>query len=441
MGDIDVLEQLIKIAKLKGVMADAMVTHTMKKSVSCRMQKLENTETTDELNISLRVIIGKKHACIATNQLKDLHGLFDRAVIMARSSTEDPYISLPVFENQADVQLNSLSIFDPTNLSQEELIDNAKDVEESALSYDKVYNSEGSYSEYVKTNILLANTNDFISSYKKSSFCTSISVIAKDGNSMEQGSDYSLVCNLQDLKSPQKIGKLAAERAVKRLHPKKVRTCQVPVVFDPQVSGNLLQAFVNAINGVGISNGVSFLKDKMWKEIFNKSVTIIDDPTMSGAISSYPFDDEGNASTKLCLVDNGKLNSWLLDTHSANKLHLASTGHANRSKDGNIKPSHSNLYMKAGNLSPDYIIKQVKKGIYVTDIFGFGSNIVTGDYSHGASGFWIEDGEISTPINEFTIASSMEDMFMNLLPANDLQFTRLINAPTIVVAKMTVAGR
>ena len=441
MNSLDVLEKLMKMAKSKGVIADAIITQTTRKRVSYRMKKLENLETSHEENLSLRIIVGKKHSCISTNQTKNLRELFGQAIKVAEASPEDLHISLPKNELEKSSSLNSLSIFDSSTLSQEELINNAKIAEESALSYDKIANSMGAYSEFGSTTVFFANTNNFISSYRKSAFYNSISVIAKDGNSMEQGNDYSFTCNLKDLESASKIGKQAAERAIKKLHPKKVKTCKIPVIFDAQIAGSLLQGFANAVNGEAVSNGSTFLATKMQKQIFNKAVSIVDDPTMQSGIYSYPFDDEGVVGKELSLVKDGKLNNWLLDGYSANKLHLESTGHASRSKNGDIKPSHSNLYMKPGIFSPDHIISQIKRGILVSDVFGFGTNIITGDYSHGASGFWIEDGEISTPINEFTIASNMKDMFMNLVPANDLIFNRLINSPTLIVAEMTVAGK
>ncbi|MBQ4874614.1 MAG: TldD/PmbA family protein [Rickettsiaceae bacterium H1] len=441
MNSLDVLEKLMKIAKNKGVNADAMITQTKRNCVSYRMNRLENIETSYEENLCLRVITGKKCSSISTNQNSKLENLFEQALKAAKASPEDPHISLPKNTLKDDFNLNSLSIFDSNSLSQKNLIENAKLIEEAALSHGKINNSEGAYSEFSTNTISFANTNNFISSYRKSGFYNSISVIAKDGNSMEQGNDYSFTHNLKDLKKPHEIGNKAAERAIKKLHPKKVKTCKLPVVFDVQIAGSLLQGFAKAVNGEEVSNEASFLKKKMKKQIFNKGVTIIDNPTMKSGVCSYPFDDEGVIGKELLLVKDGKLNNWLLDNHSANKLNLNSTGHANRSKNGKIKPSHSNLYMKPGKFSPEYIISQIKKGILVTDIFGFGTNTITGDYSHGASGFWIEDGEVSTPINEFTIASNMKEMFLNLLPANDLQFNRLINSPTLVVAEMTIAGK
>ncbi len=442
METLNILEDLMRIAKDNGVSADALITHTKRKSVSCRMQKVESVENSSEINLSLRVIANKKHSCVSTNQISNLESLLKKTIEIAKASPEDPYITLPNETVQKkDIHLTSLAIFDNKTLSQDQLIEKAKVAEEAALSHEKIENSEGAYSEIQQKTVSFANTNDFIFSYKKSNFYNSVSVIAKDGNSMEQGNDYSFSCNLRSLKKAEEIGISAAERAVKKLNPKKIKTCKLPVVFDSKIAGSLLQGFATAVNGIEVSNGISFLKDKIQRPIFNKQVTIIDDPTMQGAVYSHPFDDEGTLSKKLTLVKNGKLNSWLLDRYSANKLHLTSTGHAHRSKNGRIKPINSNLYMETGQYSPDYIIAQIRKGILVVDIFGFGTNVITGDYSHGASGFLIENGEILYPINEFTIASNMKEMFMNLVPANDLSFDRLINSPTLVVTEMTIAGK
>ena len=422
MNNLDVLEKLMKMAKQAGVNADALITQTKKDSVSYRMGKLDTIEESYEENLCLRVIIGKKHSCVSTNQKFDLENLLKKTITIAKASPDDPYISLHKKTSNQITNLNSLSIFDSSSVSKEELVAIAKLTEESALSHNKIFNSDGAYSEFSTNTVSFANTNDFISSYSKSNFYNSISVIAKNGNSMEQGSDYSLTCNKKDINTPSKIGNNAAKRAIRKLNPKKVKTCKVPIVFDSQISGSLLQCFATAINGSEVSEEASFLSKKMQKQVFNKSVTIIDDSTMKNGICSYPFDDEGIVGKKICLVEDGKLKNWLLDEYSSKKLHLPSTGHAHRSKNGKITPSCSNIYIKPGNFSPDYIISKIKRGILIVDIFGFGTNIITGDYSHGASGFWIEDGEISSPINEFTIASNMQEMFMNILPANDLKF-------------------
>ncbi len=436
-SSVGVLEELMKIAKQKGVEADALITQTQRDSVSCRMQKINSIESSFEENICLRVMAGKRQACVSTNQAINIPMLFEKALTLAKASPEDPNVSLFV---DSEPELQSLSIFDTQTLTQEDLIDKAKCAEEIALSQDKIINSEGAESEVAKHTTFFGNSNGFISSYSRSSFYNSVSVIAKDKESMERGSDYSFVCNLNDLQKPEELGLKAATKAKRKLNPQKVKTSNMPVVFDSEVAGSLLKGFADAISGIAISNGTSFLAKKMQGRIFHNPVNIIDNPKMAKGVRSYPFDDEGVNSRKISLVKDGKLNNWLLDVYSANKLNLDPSGHSRRSKDGKIMPAYSNLYMEAGTVSPEFIISQINRGILVTDIFGFGTNIVTGDYSHGASGFLIEDGEVSVPVNEFTIASNMPEMFMSLLPANDLNFNRLINAPTIVIAKMTIAG-
>jgi PmbA protein len=257
---------------------------------------------------------------------------------------------------------------------------------------------------------------------------------------MERDYDYAHTRFGEDLESAIDVGKRAAERAVKRLNPRKVRTQSVPVFYDPRIAGSLLGHFSGAISGSAIARGVSFLKDKMGKQVFGENITIIDDPHRKRGLRSKPFDGEGVANRHTTLIEAGRLTTWLLDSASARQLGLQTTGHAARGTGGPPSPSPTNLYMAAGSLSPEELMEDVKQGFYVTELIGMGVNGVTGDYSRGAAGFWIENGELTYPVSEVTIAGNLKDMYLHLTPANDLVFRYGTDAPTLRVDGMTVAG-
>lgn len=257
---------------------------------------------------------------------------------------------------------------------------------------------------------------------------------------MERDYDYSSARYSADLRKPEDVGKRAGERAIARLNPRQVSSQKVPVVFDQDSASGLLGHFAGAISGASIARGVSFLKDKMGANIFTPGIDIIDDPHRIRGLRSKPFDGEGVGNAKQLLIENGVLKCWLLDTASARQLGLTSNGHAARGTGGPPSPSTTNLYMAPGKLSHDELIADIKQGIYVTELMGFGVNGVTGDYSRGAAGFWIENGKIAYPVSGVTIAGNLKDMFRNLTPANDLEFRHGTNAPTVRVEGMTLAG-
>ena len=258
---------------------------------------------------------------------------------------------------------------------------------------------------------------------------------------MERDYDFTSARFVADLTDAEVLGGNAASYALARLKPRKIATCQVPVVYDPRVSKSLLGSFAGAINGSSISRGTSFLKDEMGKAIFVPGISIIDDPHRKRGLSSRPFDSEGLANRKMALVEKGVLKGWLLDMRSANKLGLTPTGNASRSLSSPPSPGSTNLYMEPGALSPKELISDIKSVFYVTETFGMGVNLVTGDYSQGASGFWIENGEKAYPVSEVTVAGRLQDMFKAMTPANDLEFRYGTNAPTLRIESMTVAGK
>jgi PmbA protein len=268
-----------------------------------------------------------------------------------------------------------------------------------------------------------------------------MTAIAGEGTAMERDYDYSTALHAADLETPEKIGRTAGERSVERLNPRKVESKRIPVVFDRRVSGSLVSHLASAINGAAVARRTSFLKDKLQKRIFKRGISIIDDPLRRRGLRSRPFDAEGVATKPLAVVQDGMLISWLLDCGTARELRLVSTGHAQRGVSSSPAPSPSNLHLAPGEEAPEALIEDIEEGFYVTDLIGSGVNLVTGDYSRGASGFWITHGQRTYPVSEVTVAGNLIEIFQNLLPANDLEFRFGTNAPTVRVEGLTVAGR
>jgi len=258
---------------------------------------------------------------------------------------------------------------------------------------------------------------------------------------MERDYDYSSTVHGADLDDPAAVGRRAGERAVRRLNPRKAATAKVPVIIDQRLAGGLLRSFAGAINGSSIARGTSFLKDRMGDRIFPQGINIVDDALQPRGLASKPFDAEGLASGRTLLVQDGVLKSWVLDLYAARKLGLSSTGHASRGTGGPPSPSTTNLYLEPGRQSPAELIREIGQGLLVTEMIGTGVNLLTGDYSRGAAGFWIERGEIAYPVSEITVAGNLKDMFLALTAAADLVFRAAVNAPTLMIEGMTVAGR
>jgi len=267
-----------------------------------------------------------------------------------------------------------------------------------------------------------------------------MTAIAGDGTAMERDYDYSSTLHASDLENAQTIGRRAGERAVKRLNPRKVATRRVPVVFDSRISGSLVSHLASAANGASIARQTSFLREKLGEKIFASGIDIVDDPLRPRGLRSRPFDAEGVAGRRRMLVEDGVLKTWILDCATARELDLETTGHAQRGVSSTPSPSASNLHLVAGSKSPDQLIGEIEDGFYITDMIGMGVNLVTGDYSRGASGFWIENGERTYAVSEVTIAGHLSEIFAGLVPANDLVFRYGTNAPTLRVEGMTVAG-
>lgn len=449
--DPSLLTELLKTARACGADgADAVLFETTNISISQRMGKPEGIERSENSALGLRVFVRKENgesgqANVSSTDFEQnsLRELAKRAVAMAKIAPADTDSALaPAALYSKDIV--DLNLLDPVEPSANWLLEQCAVAEDTALNAEGITNSEGADASYSRSRVSLAIAGndgaEFTGSYEGSNFSISVSVLAGSGTTMERDYDFTTSRHRSDLGSARDIGISAADRALKRLNPRKVSSCQVPVVFDPRVSKSLLSIFSSSISGAAIARRASFLKDSLNSQIFAGGIRIIDDPHLLRGFSSRPFDMEGVANKKMALVEDGILQSWLLDIRTANKLKMHTTGHASRGISSPPSPSSTNLYMEAGKLSAQELISDIKSGLYLTETFGMGINTITGDYSQGAAGFWIENGEIAYPVSEITIAGNLKDMFLGLTPANDLTFRYSTNAPTIRVENMTVAG-
>ena len=442
VNQLDLLAKLLDLAKKEGAeSADALVFDATSIEVAQRLgapEKLERAESTD---MGLRVFIGKQQAIVSSTDHSDsaLREMAERAVAMAKVAPEDPWCGIAEPSEIANT-LAEMDSFDPVEPETQNLIDMAKEAEDAARAVKGVTNSEGAEAGYSRARIALSATNGFAQDYSVTSHSFSVSVLAGAGTTMERDYDFTSAVYAEDLKSPADIGRSAGERAVSRINPQKKKTSHVPVVYDWRASSSLLGHLTGAINGAGIARGTSFLKEMMGEQIFNKNITIHDDPHRRRGLSSKPFDGEGIATTPKKIIENGKLTTWLLDLASARQLGLSTTGNAARGTSGPPSPASTNVYMEAGELSVKELISDIEEGFLVNELIGMGINGVTGDYSRGASGFWIKNGEITYPVSEMTIAGNLKDMFASLTPANDLEFRYGTDAPTLRIDGMTVAG-
>jgi len=432
---------LVEAAKRAGAdAADAVAVRSRSKGVTVRLGKVESTEASESDDISLRVFVGKRVASVSATAASDPASLAERAVAMAKVSPEDPYQGL-ADETLLAKDTVDLDLFDPTDLSADQLREAALEAEQAALAVKGVTNSGGSSASAGLGGMVLATSHGFVGHYAATRFSRSVSAIAGEGTGMERDYDYSAVRHRADLADPDAIGRSAGERAIRRLNPRKVDTRKVPVVFDPRTAGSFPSYLASAANGQSVARKTSFLREKLGQRVFREGVGIIDDPLRRRGLRSRPFDGEGVAARPLILVEDGILASWLLDTATAAELGLKTTGHASRGTGGPPSPGPTNLHLAAGTASPAEMIAAIKDGLYVTDMIGSGVNMVTGDYSRGCSGYWIENGALAYPVAEITIAGNLVDMFANLTPASDLVFRYGTDAPTVLIEGLTVAGR
>jgi len=437
-----ILGRLLDAAKAAGAdAADALFVEGVSSSVSYRLGKLEDVERAESYDLGLRVFAGSKVAFISTTDFSDaaLAALPGRAMTMARLAPEDRFAGLAPQDRLAR-DVPQLDLEDPAEPSAETLIERARAVEGAALAVPGVTNSEGGGASFSRSAVALATSTGFYGRYAGTSHGIGVAVLAGEGTGMERDYDHASARHAGDLRDAADIGRSAGEKAVKRLNPRSMKSQTVPVVFHPDEAAGLVGHFAGAISGAAIARGVSFLKDRMGQRIFAPGIAIIDDPHRKRGLRSKPFDGEGVANARRALIEDGILTTWLLDCASARQLGLETTGHAARGTGGPPSPSSTNLYLQAGTMAVKDLIADIKQGFYVTELMGMGVNGVTGDYSRGAAGFWIENGEIAFPVSEVTIAGNLKDMFARLTPASDLEFRHGTNAPTVRIEGMTLAG-
>ncbi len=440
---LTLLSDLIADARKAGAdEADAIVVDGTSVSITHRLGKLEQLERSEGGDVGLRVLIGKRQAIVSSaDRSRDaLKELVERAVAMAKTVPEDEFVGL-ARADQLAASLPKLDICDDREVSAETLIAKAHACEDAARAVKGVTNSDGASAAWGRTQVAIAASNGFQRSYASSGSSLSVSVLAGTAETgMETDYDYSSAVYFDDLRGPEDIGRTAGERAVKKLNARKVASQKVPIIFDPRVARGLVGTFLSAINGAAIARGTSFLKDAMNTAVFAPGIRIIEDPHRDRGLRSKPCDAEGLPNMKRDLIDAGVLTTWILDLRSARQLKLDPTGHASRGPGGPPSPSTTNVYLAAGATTPAALMSDIKQGFYVTDLVGQGINMVTGDYSRGAVGFWIENGQLAYPVSEVTVAGNLKDMFKQVTPADDLDMRFGIDAPTVRIDGMTVAG-
>ena len=440
--NLDLAQKIIDLALSLGAdSADAVVGESASLNVSCRLGQLEDTERSESRELGLRAIIGQQQAFVSGTAVdaEALQRLAEHAVEMAKATPADRYCGLAPAERLAS-KLPSLDLADDHEPSAAELQTMAQETEDTARAMAGITNSEGAGAAWGRGTTALVTSHGFAGSYSSTNFSLSCSVVAGTGENMERDYASHSARHFEDLDTPETIGTRTGERTLARLNPRKLESMKMPVVYDTRVSASLLGHLSAAISGSAIARGTSFLRDAMGTQIMSAGLNVIDEPHRLRGLRSAAFDGEGLSPETLNLVQDGVLQSWLLDSTTARQLELESNARAARGVGGPPSPSATNLYLAAGTQDVAGILGDVGEGFFVTELIGMGVNGATGDYSRGASGFRIENGELTYPVSEVTIAGNLKDMFGNMTPADDLTFRRGVNAPTVLVEGMTLAG-
>lgn len=435
----DQVSRLVDAARAAGADAsDAAAVIGRSSSVSVRLGKVESTDASDSNDVSLRVFVEGRTATVSGTADSDPAALAERAVAMAKASPEDP------FEGLADAarlgrDFADLDLFDATEIAPERLREDALATEDAALGVEGVTNSSGAAASTGMGGLVLATSHGFLGHYCVTRFSRSVSVVAGQGTAMERDYDFSSRQHFAELERPEAIGRRAGERTVRRLNARKARTGPVTVIYDPRVARGMAGHLAAAINGASVARKTSFLKDMMGKSVAADAVTVTDDPLRKRGAGSRPFDGEGVVGEPMTVVENGTLRHWLLASSAARELGLETNGRAAR-RGGSPSPSATNFAIEPGERSPDDMIASLKSGFYVTEVFGQGVNMVSGEYSRGAAGFWIDNGELAFPVSEVTLAANLKGMFRNMEPASDIDRNFSTAAPTLMIEGMTLAG-
>ncbi len=438
----DILAQ----AKQKGAtQGDVVMVESDSFFVTVRLGEVEKISQAQEKRLGVRLFFGHSSATGSTSDIsKDsIENLVNDTCVMARATVPDEFSGLPLPEELAR-EVGNLDLLDDQarSLSVEEKIRLAREAEEKALSFDpRITNSEGGEFSNQFSRLIYANSAGFSGEYDGSSFSLSAAPVAKSNGSMQRDFWYSSQRKFSRLESPQAVGQKAAERVLRRLGARKIKTREVPVIFDPETAGSLMRHLSRGLSGDSLYKGASFLMDKVGSQIASNLVTVVDDGTIPAALGSKPFDGEGLPVKEKRVVEKGVLQSYLLDTYSGRKLGYPSTGNASRSVGGPPGVAPTNFYLSPGTQSPEEIIGSVEEGFYVTELIGSGVNLVSGDYSRGAAGLWIERGQLAYPVEEMTIAGNLKDIFLNIeMVGNDLDMRYRVSSPTVKISRHTVAG-
>lgn len=438
-----ILSSLLDDARRAGAdAADALIYNAVSSGVSWRLGNLEDVERSEGRDLGLRILVGRRQASVSTTDLSrgSLKELVVRCAAMAKAAPEDPYCGLAPSERLANPPFPDLDLGDFDEPSTETLKSRARDCEKAALDIEGVVNSSGASASYGEGRKWFATSAGFFGANGGARHTISVSVLAQDASGMERDYDYDSKTHFADMRGAEAIGRRAGERAVERLSPRKLKSQSGPVIFEKRLSESLLGHLAGAINGAAIARGVSFLKDKKGKRIFAAGINVIDDPLIPRGQASRPFDGEGVAGARLKIIDDGVLTDWLMNSAHARQLGLATNGRATRGVSGAPGAGSTNLYLEAGKESLATLMKNAGDGLLLTDMFGPQVNSNTGDYSVGCSGFWFEKGAVAYPVNEITIAGNLLAMYASIVPADDLEFTGSMNAPSVLVGAMTIAG-
>ena len=440
---LNLLSDLLDHTKRAGAdAADVLFLSGTAVNVDVRNDVVETLERSESQGLELRVFVGKKNATVFTTTIDPsrFKDFVERTIAMARILPEDHYAGLAPQALTGVFESNTLALEDPVEPSTAHLLERARHGENAALAITGVTNSAGSSASWHKTQIALATSAGFTGTYYKTSHANSVCVLAGTGQDMQRDYDYHQTVWLEDLTEAAVLGHNAGQQAVARLNPTRPRTGHYPVVFHPRVASSFLSYFIRAINGAAIARGTSFLKDSLGQKVFAQGVHITDDPHRMRGLHSCPFDGEALSIAPLHLVQDGVLNTWILDSRSARQLGLQSNARAARNLHGPPTPSATNLFFEAGTCSPQELMSDITEGIYVTEMMGSAVNLLTGDYSRGATGFMIRHGQIAEPITEFTLAGHLREIFSSLTLAHDLSFRFGVDAPTVRVDALNLAA-
>ena len=443
----DLAQGVVKRALAAGATdAECTIAEGDEFSANVRMREVESLKEAGSRGAGLRILIGRKTGSSYTSDLSadGIELLLKSAIELADVTTEDPHAGLPDPDELGSIA-GDLLLYSPDveKLETPLRIETARRAEAAALEADpRIFNSEGAAFDSHVGHHIFANSRGFAGEYRTSHCSVSVAPVARDGESMERDYWYTLARGFDGLEPPEQVGRIAAQRALRRLNPVKVETQRVPVVFEPGAARTLLENLFEAVHGMSIYRHESFLAGKLGEKVASESVSVVDDGTIPGLFGASPFDDEGVPSRRTVVIERGVLKSYLLNTYAARKLGMKTTGNASRGLTGNAGIGHGNFFVEAGVQSPERILAGVSNGFYVTELMGFGVNVVTGDYSRGAAGLWIRGGELAFAVSEVTIAGNLKDMLLGLeAVGTDLEFRGSMAAPTLKIGEMTVGGK